>query len=103
MTEFESPQATPRTVSAGALIGGMILAIFVGAIANIIAGLIAISAGNGFLGFLIGFAPGGLFILWGALMLRRSRGFAIGLLVGGCIIALIGGACGASMVGTSFH
>jgi hypothetical protein len=30
-------------------------------------------------------------------------GMAGGLCVGGCIIALIGGACGASMVGMSFH
>lgn len=107
MTELQTPETQPspeaRPFSAGALIGGLALSLCVGAIANIIAGLIAIGASNGPLGFLVGMAPGGLFVLWGAILMRHRSAFGTGLLIGGCIIGLIGGACGASMVGTSFH
>lgn len=103
MSEFESPQATPKAFNAAAMIGGIAIAICAGAIANVIAGVMAIGAPNGFLGFLIGVVPGGLFIVWGALLMRKPSAFGTGLLIGGCIVALVGGACGAAMVGTTFH
>ena len=102
MSEFQSPQDQPRAASAGAVIGGLLLSIIVGAIGNVIAGLIAMSQSNGPLGCVIGAAPGLLFIVWGALLGGKRSSFGIGLLIGGCVIALLGGACGASMVGTSF-
>ena len=66
------------------------------------AGIAAMSQQNGPLAFVIGMAPGALFVIVGALM-KKKLGYAQGLIIGGCIIALIGGACGAAMVGTSFH
>jgi hypothetical protein len=44
-----------------------------------------------------------LLIIFGLLSRRSTPGFAAGLLCGGCIIGLIGGICGANMVGTTFH
>ena len=88
--------------SVGGLIGGLALAIFIGGFLNIIAGLMAMSQHSNVLGFAIGAVPG-LFFAAMAALARRKNGLAQGLLIGGCIIALIGGACGVSMVGTSFH
>ena len=98
---IQDPQP-PKPFSAGALIGGLALSLIVGAIGAFIAGLISIDQKHGIIGFLIGMSPGVLFVIIGALI-RRKTGFAQGLIIGGCIIALIGGACGAAMVGTSFH
>ena len=82
-------------------IGGLILALFFGAIANIFSGLIGMSTGARTFALLIGAIPGAIFAL---LSLPASKnGFSQGLLVGGCIIGLIGGICGAMMTGTSFH
>jgi hypothetical protein len=36
-----------------------------------------------------------------ALLRRKTTAFATGLLIGGCLVGLIGGICGASMVGFS--
>ena len=98
------PDSTPpaRPFSGGALVGGLVLSLIVGAIGAFIAGMIAIDSHKGIYGFLIGMSPGAFFALIGA-VIRRKTGFAQGLIIGGCIIALIGDACGASMVGTSFH
>ena len=87
--------------SVGGLIGGLALAILIGGCLNVVAGLIAMSQGNPVLGFAIGAVPG-IFFAAMAVLARKHNGLAQGLLIGGCIIALIGGACGASMVGTSF-
>jgi uncharacterized membrane protein YdjX (TVP38/TMEM64 family) len=98
------PPRPPRTISAGPLIGGLLLSLFVGAIANLLSGLIGMSTGNKVYALLIGAIPGVFFIV--ASRAARANGFAQGLLIGGCIVALIGGACGASMVSTAsngFH
>lgn len=100
---MDEPQPQPQTrpFSVPALIGGLALAIVIGGFLNIIAGLMAMSQHSHALGFAIGAIPGALFAALAAV--ASKRGLAQGLLIGGCIIALIGGACGASMVGTSFH
>jgi len=95
------PQSQPRPFSVPALIGGLALSIVIGGFLNIISGLMAMSQHNHALGFAIGAIPGVLFAALAAV--ASKRGLAQGLLIGGCIIALIGGACGASMVGTTFH
>lgn len=97
----QPPQPEPRPFSVAGLIGGLILAIFVGGFLNIIAGMMAMSQHDKLLGFGIGAVPGLLFAA--AAAIARRNGLAQGLLIGGCVIALIGGACGASMVGTSFR
>jgi hypothetical protein len=95
------PPPAPSTISAGALIGGLLLALFLGAAGNILAGLIATSVHEKGYGFLIGLVPGVVFVLLG--LIARRSGFCKGMLIGGCIVALVGGACGASMVNMSFH
>ena len=99
-----NPNVNPN-ISPGRWIGGLLIALAAGAILNVVAGMMAISAPAKPLGFLIGAVPGALFLVPGLLFARRHSfgGMAGGLCVGGCIIALIGGACGASMVGMSFH
>jgi len=92
---------TGQPFSVGGLIGGLALAILGGGFLNIIAGLMAMSQQSHVLGFGIGAVPG-LFFAAMAALARKRNGLAHGLLIGGCIIALIGGACGASMVGTRF-
>lgn len=96
------PQPQPKTFSAGAMIGGVVVSLFFGAIGAFIAGMISIDKKYGAVGFLIGILPGALFIVIGMAM-RKKTGFAEGLIIGGSIIGLIGGICGAAMVGTSFH
>ena len=98
-TETQTPAET-RPYSVGGLIGGLCLSLFLGAILNIIAGLIAMSMHMRLAGFGVGAVPGLFFALMATV--ARKNGWAQGLLIGGCVIALIGGACGASMVGTSF-
>jgi uncharacterized membrane protein YdjX (TVP38/TMEM64 family) len=95
------PPPTPRKFSAAALVGGLVLSLFFGAIGAFFAGLMGMSTNRAPLAFLIGLIPGAIFVAIGAFM--KKEGLAQGLIIGGCIIALIGGACGASMVGTSFH
>jgi hypothetical protein len=89
-----------RPFSVPALIGGLALSLLFGGGLNIISGLMAMSMHEKLLGFGIGAIPGVLFAALAAIV--SKRGLAQGLLIGGCIIALIGGACGASLVGTSF-
>src|SRR3954464_981515 len=85
----------------GSFIGALVLSLFFGAIANIFSGLIGMATNVKVLGLLIGAIPGALFAL---LSIPTSKnGFSQGLLVGGCIVGLIGGICGAAMVGTSFR
>jgi hypothetical protein len=99
---IEPTPAPPRPAfSWAAFIGGMFLALIGGGFANIFSGLIGMSTGAKAGALMIGAIPGAIFAL---VSLRASRnGFGQGLLIGGCIIALVGGICGASMVGTSFH
>src|SRR4051794_37752410 len=96
-----SPAPPPLAFNWGLFIGGLLIALVVGGFGNIFSGLIGMSTNVKIGGLLIGVIPGVLFAL---LSIPTSKnGFSQGLLVGGCIIALIGGICGASMVGTSFH
>jgi uncharacterized membrane protein YdjX (TVP38/TMEM64 family) len=85
----------------GALLGGLALSLCIGAVGNIFSGILGMSTKSMPLAFLVGIIPGAFFVLMA--WLAPKNGFAQGLLVGGCIVGLIGGACGASMVGTSFH
>jgi len=84
-----------------AFIGGLLVALLLGGVANIFSGLIGMSTNVRVWAVLIGAIPGALFAL--VSLPYRKSGFSQGLLVGGCIIALLGGICGAMMVGTSFH
>jgi len=84
--------------SGGRFILGLIVALFVGAIADFFAGLTAASVKIQPLGFVIGAVPG---LILGAIGLwrRRRGGFGEGLLVGACVILLIGSLCGGAMGG----
>ena len=100
----EVPQTPPTApFSWGAFIGGLAIAIFCGGFANIILGAMSMGLHNNVLGFLLGGAAGALLIVIGLFARRGVPAFAAGLLCGGCIIGLIGGICGASMVGTTFR
>ena len=103
----EVPQApappSPAPFNWGAFIGGLAIAIFGGGIANIILGAMSMGLHNPFFGFLLGAGAGALLIVIALLARRGMPAFAAGLLCGGCAIGLIGGICGASMVGTTFH
>jgi hypothetical protein len=82
-------------------IGGLVFALIVGGFANIFSGLAGMATGMKLVALFIGAIPGAIFAL---LSIPASKnGFSQGLLVGGCIVGLIGGICGAGMVGTSFH
>jgi hypothetical protein len=80
-----------------------LIAIFAGGAGNIITGLMATSQSSHFVGFLIGTIAGVVLIVISLALRRGVPALSTGLLCGGCVIGLIGGACGASMVGTSFH
>lgn len=104
MTETPAPApAPPAPFSWGAFIGGLALAIIPGAVANVIFGAMSMGFHQWVYGFLLGGAAGALLIIVGLLMRRSAPAFAAGLLCGGCVIGLIGGICGASMVNTSFR
>jgi hypothetical protein len=79
------------------LIVGLLISIVFGCILNVVFDLMGTSTNSKPLAALVGIIPGLLFVGWGLLVKRGSNGFATGLLVGGCIVALIGGACGAAM------
>jgi hypothetical protein len=94
-------ESEKRPFSVPGLIGGLALSLVVGGGLNIIAGLIGMATNMRPTAFLIGALPG---IIFAVLSIPAPKtGFSQGLLIGGCIVALIGGACGASMVGTTFH
>ena len=99
----EVPQTTPPQFNWAGFIGGLLIAIFGGGVANIITGLMASGTPNQFFGFVVGALAGLLLIVIGLLARRGLPGLAAGLLCGGCVIGLIGGICGASMVHMSFH
>lgn len=105
MTDSASTSPQPPAAKPGFWILGLLISLAVGGALNFVAGMIAIGAKYGILGFLIGLVPGALFVIPSLFVIRRDSfgGMAGGLCVGGCVIALIGGACAASMVGTTFH
>lgn len=92
-----TPPQQPRPFSWGVWIGGFVLALFLGGIANFIAGLIATDAHSQPLGSLIGAIPGTALVLLGLALRSRTSSLALGLCTGGCIILLIGGICGYQM------
>jgi hypothetical protein len=84
---------------------GLLVSLAAG-VMNVVAGMISMGMHEKIYGFLIGAVPGALFLVPTFFIVNKRAslaGMAGGLCVGGCIIALIGGACGASMVGTSFR
>jgi uncharacterized membrane protein YdjX (TVP38/TMEM64 family) len=80
----------------------MVIALCVGAALNIVTGLAGMATNDKILALLIGGVPGVVFAVLGYALRNRMRGFGAGLLVGGCIIALIGGAGGGAVVGWGF-
>jgi hypothetical protein len=78
------------------MIVGLIVALPIGGVANLIAGLAGSSTNSKPLAFLIGIIPGLAFIGLSRLV-RRNKGLSTGFLIGGCIVALIGGACGVAV------
>lgn len=100
----EVPQTQTQTpFSWGAFIGGLAIAIVPGAIGNVIFGAMSMGLHQSIYGFLLGCVAGAIFIIVGLLARRAAPAFAAGLICGGCVIGLIGGICGASMVNTSFR
>src|SRR5947209_1213076 len=91
------PAAPAPVFRWGLFIGGMLLALVVGGFLNIFSGLVGMSSGAKTAALVIGAMPGAIFVLLSLTV--RKNGFAQGLLVGGCIIGLLGGICGAMMVG----
>ena len=89
-------QPVTPSFSGGKFILGLILSLVLGFIGAFFAGLISASVKMAAVGWLIGAAPG---LLLGALglWLRGRGGLGEGLLVGACIVALIGGICGQAM------
>jgi hypothetical protein len=95
------PVPAPPSFNVLAMFGGLVLSVVLGAIGNVIAGFASVSTGAKVFGFLIGIIPGVIFVGVAALLRRKTTAFATGLLIGGCLVGLIGGICGASMVGFS--
>jgi len=91
----------PSRFNWGLFIAGLIMTLAIGGVGNIFSGLMGGDTHSRPLGFLVGIIPGVVFML--LFLLARRNGFGHGMLIGGCIIALVGGACGAAMVGTTFH
>jgi hypothetical protein len=92
-------EVTVRRFSWPAWIGGLALALFFGCILNVVAGFLGMATQSKILSPLIGITPGLLFALLAFFLRNRSRGFAIGLFTGACIVALVGGICGGALSG----
>lgn len=110
MTELPPPPSpNPRPISRAPLpftwssfIGALLLSTGTGVFLNLISGLIASVTGNVIVGLLIGAIPGALWVWYGTTKRPLEPGFGNGLIVGGCIVALVGGACGTAMTGGKF-
>lgn len=87
------PRTSMTAFSWAAWIGGFVVALVVGAFANLIFGIAALTSGHPAGAALVELIPGVaiVFIAWRA---RWNDGFSQGMIVGGCIIALVGGMCG---------
>ena len=90
-----APPAMPP-FNPGMLLLGLVLTLPIGLFANIIFVLMGSSTNSKVLAALMGIVPGGICVLL-SLVAKRNRGLAAGLLIGGCIVALIGGACGVAI------
>jgi hypothetical protein len=95
----EPPAAPPPVFGWLPFIGGILLALGVGGIANVFAALLGMASGVKPLAFVSAAIPGLIFVVLS--VPARKNGFGQGLLVGGCVIGLLGGICGAMMVGSS--
>src|SRR3954471_18489593 len=95
------PTPPPPAFNWLAFIGALLIALVVGGFANILAGLLGMASGVRPLAFVIAAIPGMIFVILSLLV--RKNGFSQGLLIGDCVIGLLGGICGTMMVGTSFH
>ena len=84
----------------GALIGGIAVSLVAGVFLILIGALAAQLTSIPPIAFLIGAIPGGI-IIWLARSASKD-GFAQGLIIGGCIVALIGGMCGAGFLEMKF-
>jgi hypothetical protein len=91
----EERQAARFSWSAWAV--GVFVAILSGFILNVIVGMFAMSTGARIAVIAVGFVPGAILIVLGFLARQALGSFAYGLLTGGCVVALIGGACGAAL------
>lgn len=85
----------PPPIRWGDFIGGLVFALIIGGLLNLVAVSAGSITGSRILPALLGTIPGLGFVL---LSKTASRmGFGQGMLVGGFVIALIGGACGATL------
>jgi hypothetical protein len=91
----EEPPEVP--MSWLAFIGGVVVSLLAGAALNIVAGVAALAIAMRPAGGIVGLLPGVAL----AFMSRRiGRGdFAQGMLLGACLIALVGGICGYNLGG----
>lgn len=103
MTEAPQVPGEKKPFNTGAFIGGLSLSVILGGVGNVICGLFAMSLKDGIYGFLAGAIAGTVFILLALATRRAAPALSKGMLIGGCVIALLGGACGASLVNTSFR
>ena len=105
MSEGPAPPPPPTTPLFNWL--GFILGLFIAAVCggfgNIFLGVIAMDLHSPVLAFLLCITGGALLVIFGVLSRRSTPGFAAGLICGGCVIGLLGGICGANMIGTTFH
>ena len=90
--------AEAKPFSWGMFIVGLIAGLFIGGLTAFGAGFLAMAIQIKALGWIVGALPGlilGVVGYW-----HRGRGgYGEGLLVGGCIITLIGGICGGAVGG----
>lgn len=87
------PPPEPPLFGWGNFIGGLVTALVIGGLLNVVAVVVGSMTGWRILMVLFGTIPGLAFAL--SSKLASDNGFAEGLLIGGSIIALIGGTCGA--------
>lgn len=111
MTELpppSNPDPRPATLRATefswlAFMAGLVFSLAAGLVLNLVSGILGMATGVPLLALLVGAIPGVIFALIGSYQRITSPGLGTGLLVGGCIVALIGGACGAATLGTRFQ
>jgi len=103
MSEAPAPAPPPPAFNWLGFILGLFIAATCGGFGNIFLGVIAIDLHSSVLAFFLGITGGALLVIFGVLSRRSTPGFAAGLICGGCVIGLIGGICGANMIGTTFH
>ena len=83
--------------SAGNFLLGLVTSLFLVSIGNIVAASFAAQSGVRVLILLGGVLPGAViaFLAWRA---KKDSGFHLGVIIGACIVALIGGICGTALV-----